>query len=287
MSTHPGGELIQEVSRIAGAAAECIMQVRQRAQLGESISQQSKSDHSPVTEADLAAHQLIAEQLRRLTPAVPVLSEEAAAVDFDTRSSWSRFWLVDPLDGTKEFLAGRDDFTVNIALIEGHHPLLGVVHVPPSGVCYSGIVGTGAWRVSERGETPRPIGVAERSASPVRVAGSRSHRGASLDGFLQRVGAYELLPIGSSLKFCLLAEGRADVYPRLGPTSEWDTAAGHAVLVAAGGQVRRVDGASLLYNTQRDWVNPYFIAYGPRDRDWLLLVKDSAGRGLVERSERV
>lgn len=287
MSTHPGGELIQEVSRIAGAAAECIMQVRQRAQLGESISQQSKSDHSPVTEADLAAHQLIAEQLRRLTPAVPVLSEEAAAVDFDTRSSWSRFWLVDPLDGTKEFLAGRDDFTVNIALIEGHHPLLGVVHVPPSGVCYSGIVGTGAWRVSERGETPRPIGVAERSASPVRVAGSRSHRGASLDGFLQRVGAYELLPIGSSLKFCLLAEGRADVYPRLGPTSEWDTAAGHAVLVAAGGQVRRVDGASLLYNTQRDWVNPYFIAYGPRDRDWLLIVKDSAGRGLVERSERV
>jgi 3'(2'), 5'-bisphosphate nucleotidase len=287
MSTHPGGELIQEVSRIAGAAAECIMQVRQRAQLGESISQQSKSDHSPVTEADLAAHQLIAEQLRRLTPAVPVLSEEAAAVDFDTRSSWSRFWLVDPLDGTKEFLAGRDDFTVNIALIEGHHPLLGVVHVPPSGVCYSGIVGTGAWRISERGELPRPIGVAERSASPVRIAGSRSHRGASLDGFLQRVGAYELLPIGSSLKFCLLAEGRADVYPRLGPTSEWDTAAGHAVLVAAGGQVRRVDGASLLYNTQRDWVNPYFIAYGPRDRDWLSLVKDFGGRDLVERSERV
>ena len=128
------GVHIREVGRIAAAAAELIMQVRGRAALGRSIAQQSKPDHSPVTEADLAAHQLIAAELRRLTPGVPVLSEEAAEVDFETRSSWSRFWLVDPLDGTKEFLAGRDDFTVNIALIEGHHPILGLVQVPPTGV---------------------------------------------------------------------------------------------------------------------------------------------------------
>ncbi len=278
MNGHPGGELIREVGRIAAAAAELIMRVRGRAALGGSIAQQSKPDHSPVTEADLAAHQLIAAELRRLTPGVPVLSEEAAEVDFETRSSWSRFWLVDPLDGTKEFLAGRDDFTVNIALIEGHHPILGVVQVPPTGVCYSGIVGTGAWRRDSPGATPQAIHIAERSMTPVRVAGSRSHRGTSLDGFLQRLGTNELFPIGSSLKFCLLAEGGADVYPRLGPTSEWDTAAGHAVLAAAGGQVRRIDGASLLYNTQRDWVNPYFIAFGPTDHDWLSLVKDLAGR---------
>lgn len=278
MTEHPGGELIREVSRIAFAAAEVIMQVRGRAALGGAIAQQSKPDHTPVTEADLAAHQLIAAELRRLTPGVPVLSEEAADVDFETRSSWPRFWLVDPLDGTKEFLAGRDEFTVNIALIEGHHPILGVVQVPPAGVCYTGLVGTGAWRSDSPGAHPQSIHVAQRSATPVRVAGSRSHRGSSLDGFLQRLGASELCPVGSSLKFCLLAEGQADVYPRLGPTSEWDTAAGHAVLAAAGGQVRRIDGASLLYNTQRDWVNPFFIAFGPTDHDWLSLVKDLASR---------
>lgn len=278
MTEHPGGELIREVSRIAFAAAEVIMQVRGRATLGGAIAQQSKPDQSPVTEADLAAHQLIAAELRRLTPGVPVLSEEAAEVDFETRSSWPRFWLVDPLDGTKEFLAGRDEFTVNIALIEGQHPILGVVQVPPSGVCYSGLVGTGAWRSDSPSAHPQAIHIAKRSGMPVRVAGSRSHRGSSLDGFLQRLGTSELYSVGSSLKFCLLAEGQADVYPRLGPTSEWDTAAGHAVLAAAGGQVRRIDGASLLYNTQRDWVNPYFIAFGPTDHDWLSLVKDLAGR---------
>lgn len=281
MTTHPGGELLREVSRIAAAAAELIMQVRGRAELGSTISQQKKPDQSPVTEADLAAHQLISAELRRLTPTVPVLSEEAADVDFDIRSTWPRFWLVDPLDGTKEFLAGRDEFTVNIALIEGHHPLLGVVHVPPSGVCYSAIVGTGAWCSAGPGAAPQPIAVGGRSASTVRVAGSRSHRGSSLDGFLQRLGPHELCAVGSSLKFCWVAEGQADVYPRLSPTSEWDTAAGHAVLVAAGGQVRRIDGASLLYNTQRDWINPYFVAYGPSDRDWVSMIKDSfspAGR---------
>lgn len=281
MTAHPGGDLLREVSRIAAAAAELIMQVRGRAQLDGSISQQHKADASPVTEADLAAHQLISAELRRLTPAVPVLSEEAADVDFETRSAWSRFWLVDPLDGTKEFLAGRDEFTVNIALIEGHHPLLGVVHVPPTGVCYSAVVGAGAWRSAGPGVSPEPIAIAARSASPVRVAGSRSHRGSSLDGFLQRLGPHELCAVGSSLKFCWVAEGQVDVYPRLSPTSEWDTAAGHAILAAAGGQVRRMDGASLLYNMQSDWINPYFVAFGPSDRDWVAMIKDSfsaAGR---------
>lgn len=269
-----GGDLLREVRRIAAAAAEVIMQVRGRAALGGMIAQRNKEDNSPVTEADLAAHQLISAELRRLTPAIPVLSEEAADVDFETRSAWPRFWLVDPLDGTKEFLAGRDEFTVNIALVEGQHPLLGVVHVPPTGVCYSGVVGTGAWRLAGPGAPSEPIRIAPRSLSPVRVVGSRSHRGSSLDSFLQRLGPHELHAVGSSLKFCLIAEGSADVYPRLGPTSEWDTAAGHAVVTAAGGQVRRMDGSSLLYNTQRDWLNPYFVAYGPQDQDWISMIKE-------------
>jgi 3'(2'), 5'-bisphosphate nucleotidase len=275
MSDDQGGELLREVRRVAAAAAEVIMQVRGRAALGGSIAQRSKPDDSPVTEADMAAHQLISAELRRLTPAIPVLSEEAADVDFEARSAWPRFWLVDPLDGTKEFIAGRDEFTVNIALIEGHQPLLGVVHVPPTGACYSGVVGAGAWRSEGPGASAQAIAVATRSASRVRVAGSRSHRGDSLDGLLQRLGPHELCAVGSSLKFCLVAEGNADIYPRLGPTSEWDTAAGHAVLAAAGGQVRRMDGSSLVYNTQREWLNPHFVAFGPSDRDWLSIVKEA------------
>lgn len=239
-----------------------------------------KADQSPLTEADLAAHRLISNALRSLTPGIPVLSEEAADVEFEARSAWPRFWLVDPLDGTKEFLAGRDDFTVNIALIEGQQPLLGVVFAPVSGLCYSAVVGAGAWRMSGSDTTAQSLRVGERSRSPVRVAGSRSHRGSSLDGFLQRLGPHELCAIGSSLKFCRLAEGEADVYPRLGPTSEWDTAAGHAVLVAAGGQVRRIDGSALLYNTQRGWLNPHFVAFGPADRDWLSLVRPTGVGGV-------
>jgi 3'(2'), 5'-bisphosphate nucleotidase len=232
----------------------------------------TKADATPLTEADLAAHRLIVAALAELTPGTPVLSEESAETPFAERRAWARYWLVDPLDGTREFLSRNGEFTVNIALIEGHAPALGVVHVPVTGVSYFGAVGQGAWRQSAA-QAPQSIRVAERSASPLRVAGSRSHRGASLDSFLARVGEHELLEMGSSLKFCLVAEGAADVYPRLGPTCEWDTAAAHAVLGAAGGTVLDLDGAPLQYNTRPEVKNPFFVAYGPRDYDWVTLLR--------------
>jgi 3'(2'), 5'-bisphosphate nucleotidase len=232
----------------------------------------TKADATPLTAADLAAHRLIVAALAELTPGTPVLSEEAAETPFAERRTWERYWLVDPLDGTREFLSRNGEFTVNIALIEGHAPALGVVHVPVTGVSYFGAEGQGAWR-QRAGQSPQSIRVAERSAAPLRVAGSRSHRGASLDAFLGRVGGHELLEMGSSLKFCLVAEGAADVYPRLGPTCEWDTAAAHAVLSAAGGAVRDLDDAPLQYNTRPELRNPFFVAYGPRDHDWVALLR--------------
>jgi 3'(2'), 5'-bisphosphate nucleotidase len=263
-----GPELLERVADIARQAGREILEVYASGDAAVT----AKADRSPVTMADLRAHHLIVGSLRRLTPELPVLSEEAAATPFAERSQWRRYWLVDPLDGTKEFLSRNGQFTVNIALIDRHAPALGVVHLPVSDTSYRGLPGTGAWRqTGAAGSTA--IRVASRSATPLRVVGSRSHRGDSLAAFLGRVGAHQLLAIGSSLKFCLVAEGAADVYPRLGPTSEWDTAAAHAVVSGAGGTVSQLDGAPLQYNTRPELLNPFFVAYGPSDHDWLALLR--------------
>jgi 3'(2'), 5'-bisphosphate nucleotidase len=263
-----GPELLERVADIARRAGREILEVYAS---GETAAT-TKADRSPLTAADLRAHHLIVASLHQLTPELPVLSEEAAATPFTERSQWPRYWLVDPLDGTREFLSRNGQFTVNIALIDGHAPALGVVHVPVSDTSYRGLPGTGAWRQTAAGPG-EAIEVARRSATPLRVVGSRSHRGDSLDAFLARVGEHRLLAIGSSLKLCLVAEGAADVYPRLGPTSEWDTAAAHAVVSGAGGTVSRLDGAPLQYNTRPELLNPFFVAYGPSDRDWLALLR--------------
>jgi len=263
--------LLGEVCAIARRAGEEILAVYAAGPSEATL----KDDASPLTVADLRAHRAIAGALAALTPEIPLLSEEGADVPFAVRAAWPRHWLVDPLDGTKEFLARNGQFTVNIALIEGDTPALGVVHVPVSGVSYLGLPGSGAWREAP-GEAARAIRVRERSAQPVRVVGSRSHRGDSLDGFLARLGAHELLPIGSSLKFCLVAEGAADVYPRLGPTNGWDTAAAHAVAVAAGATVCALDGTPLRYNRRAQHLNPSFVVYGARDHDWLALLAGAA-----------
>ncbi|MBV8877419.1 MAG: 3'(2'),5'-bisphosphate nucleotidase CysQ [Gammaproteobacteria bacterium] len=260
--------LLERSGQIARAAGREILEVY----AAETLTSTAKADDSPLTAADLRSHRLITQQLAELTPGIPVLSEEAAQAPLATRREWPRYWLVDPLDGTREFLARNGEFTVNIALIERHAPVLGVVHVPVSGVTYSGVPGAGAWR-QQAAESAVAIRVAAQSAAPVRIVGSRSHRGDSLDTFLSRVGPHALLAIGSSLKFCLVAEGAADVYPRLGPTSEWDTAAAHAVVLAAGGAVRTLDGAPLQYNTRETLLNPFFVASGPEDRDWLALLR--------------
>ncbi len=233
----------------------------------------AKSDDSPLTTADLAAHHIIVAGLRQLTPDIPILSEESALIPFTERSHWQRYWLVDPLDGTKEFIQRNGQFTVNIALIEDHEPVLGVVQAPVTGLCYSAVRGYGAFR-EEPCQTLQPIAVRPLMPNtPVRVVGSRSHGGSGLQAFVAKLGPHQLVTIGSSLKFCQVAEGTADVYPRLGPTSEWDTAAAHAIVVAAGGHVLSVEtGEPLRYNTRESLLNPYFIVYGDSNHDWLACI---------------
>ena len=255
-------KLVRQVLRIARQAGDAILQV-----YAQQFEVTTKDDRSPLTLADLRSHEIIAQGLRSLTPDVPVLSEEASDIAYEERSRWPRFWLVDPLDGTREFVSRNGEFTVNIALIEAHAPVLGVVHLPVKSVEYSGVRNGGAFRY-EGGASER-IQVRTPAASPLRIVGSRSHRGDSLDAVLPRLEPYELVGVGSSLKFCLVAEGSADFYPRLGPTSEWDTAAAQAVVEAAGGAVVQLDGAPLSYNSKAELLNPHFLVYGDRSRDWV------------------
>ena len=238
---------------------------------GTNFAVEEKDDQSPLTKADLASNDLIVAGLQKLTPDIPIITEEAGLPDFEERRQWNCYWLIDPLDGTKEFVNRNGEFTVNIALIRDHVPVLGVVHVPVSKATYIGCEGPGA-ELREPGKEPRSISVALESESPVRVVGSRSHRGDSLNRFLENLGDFEMHPMGSSLKFCQIASGAADIYPRLGPTSEWDTAAAQAVVEQAGGQVIELDGKPLSYNVKADILNPHFLVLGPQDHDWLGLV---------------
>lgn len=254
----PASELLAAAKEIARHAGREILEV-----YGTDFEARAKADDSPLTEADLRAHRLIVAELGKLSPALPVLSEESAdAISWQQRSTWARYWLVDPLDGTKEFIARNGEFTVNIALIEAHRPVLGVVHIPVSDTTYSGIPGVGAWREANE-RAVLPIGVRRVVRPPVRLVGSRSHGSSRLEAALAALGPHELRNAGSSIKLCLVADGSADLYPRLGPTSEWDIAAGQAVVEAAGGQV--VDlatGEALRYNTRESLLNPDFLAYG-------------------------
>ncbi|MCU7796893.1 MAG: 3'(2'),5'-bisphosphate nucleotidase CysQ [Candidatus Thiodiazotropha sp. (ex Myrtea spinifera)] len=226
-----------------------------------------KQDNSPLTTADLAAHKLIVSTLERLTPEIPVLSEESAKIPFDTRQQWQRYWLIDPLDGTREFVKRNGEFTVNIALIENHEPTLGVVYAPVLDKLYYGISGQGAWKQEGR-QAAGEIQVVNQRRQPTVVAGSRSHAGDSLIRFLDNLGEHELVSMGSSLKLCLVAEGEADLYPRLGPTSEWDTAAAQAVVEAAGGKVTTLDLQPLRYNTKDSLLNPQFFVFGDHSVAW-------------------
>ena len=263
-------QFIEPVVELAIEAGDAILEV-----YATDFDVQEKDDSSPLTQADMASNRRIEQGLRVLTPNIPVLSEESALPAFAERSQWETYWLVDPLDGTKEFVNRNGEFTVNIALIEKNRPVFGVVHVPVHHKTYFGCAGYGA-ELRDAGAESRKIRVAEKSAERVRVVGSRSHGRSSLDGFLENLGEYEMHPMGSSLKFCLIAEGTADIYPRLGPTSEWDTAAAQAVVEQAGGSVVTLDGKPLSYNCKSDILNPHFLVVGPEDRDWLGMVQKSA-----------
>jgi 3'(2'), 5'-bisphosphate nucleotidase len=255
-------ELVPALLQIVREAGAAILDIYE-----SGFEVQSKEDRSPVTAADMAAHRIIAARLPGLLPGIPVLSEEGGLPAFSRRGTWPRYWLVDPLDGTKEFIKRNGEFTVNIALIDQHRPVLGVVSVPAQGIEYYGGPGLGAFRC-QVGVQPVPIGVSKSAPAPVRVVGSRSHASPAIEAYLENLGAHEMVPMGSSLKFCLVAEGKADVYPRLGPTSEWDTAAAHAVVLGAGGKVTDWHGDPLLYNAKEDILNPNFLVYGDDSRDW-------------------
>ena len=221
-----------------------------------------KDDRSPLTAADLASHLRIVAGLQVLTPDIPVLSEESKAIDIAQRRSWSRFWLVDPLDGTREFIKRNGEFTVNIALIEDGIATFGVIQQPVTGGLWHGTLGEGAFRRDAHSAVDVAIHVRTPPTAPLRIAASRSHRDARTQALLDVLVGSEALACGSSLKFCLIAEGQLDLYPRFGPTGEWDTAAGQAILEAAGGAVLDPCGRPFRYNQRDTLLNGDFIAFG-------------------------
>jgi len=259
-------KLVQPLRDIARAAGGAIMDVYRDIGAVE-----AKSDGSPVTEADRRAHQVIVDALRELSPDTPILSEESAQAPYAERRHWGELWLVDPLDGTRELINRKDEFTVNIALVRGCAPVLGVVGIPAKELIYWGLAGR-AYR--QHGDAPAErIQVSHYQGGPSpRVVASRSHASPETGEFIERVrqacGDCELKSLGSALKICLVAEGGADVYPRLGPTSEWDIAAAHSVLQGAGGRMTTARGAPLRYNKE-NLLNPWFVAAGASDFDWL------------------
>jgi 3'(2'), 5'-bisphosphate nucleotidase len=254
--------LLDSLTLIASRAAAATLAV----QAGD-LSLRKKPDASPVTAADEASEAVILEGLAKLMPDVPVVSEEATG-HHRPAGLGSRYFLVDPLDGTREFIAGRDEYTVNIALMENGVPIAGVIAAPPRGLIWRGRIGQGAERLALAAGAPpeaasrrEPIRTRPRPATGARVLISRSHLDAATVAYVERLNRPEQIACGSSLKLCLIAEGTADLYPRLAPTSDWDIAAGHAVLVAAGGAVLRPDGGPLRYG-QSDLIIPGFVAYG-------------------------
>lgn len=226
-----------------------------------------KDDKSPLTDADMASHHAIVDALKALTPDIPVLSEESASLPFDVRKTWHTYWLVDPLDGTREFIKRNGEFTVNIALIENHKSVIGVIHVPVLDVDYFAWAGGGSFKVTKRGE-PTRISVKKLDGGKLTVAGSRSHGSEEMLRYMDKLGEVDAISMGSSLKFCLVAEGRADLYPRLGLTSEWDTAAAHCIVEQAGGHVTKTDMSPLRYNTKDSLLNPFFFVFGDDRTDW-------------------
>ncbi len=238
---------------------------------------QQKQDNTPLTTADLAADKIIRQALKELTPEIPILTEESDDIPFETRKNWIRYWLVDPLDGTREFIKHNDEFTVNIALIENHKSILGVINAPVLQTDYF------AWRNGKafKKEPNKPIQQIHTRKADMEhlvISGSNTCISDKLQSFLEnishenfshgKIGEIELLSIGSSLKSCMVAEGNVDLYPRLGLTSEWDTAAAHCIITEAGGNITKTDSTDLLYNTKESLLNPEFFVFGDRSISW-------------------
>lgn len=246
--------LLPDLIKIADEASERVLHIYQ-----SDFKVHFKEDDTPITAADLAANEIIVSGLRRIARDIPIVSEESAEVPWEERRHWRRFWLVDPIDGTKDFTQRSGEFTINIAMIEDGEPVMGVVTAPALKEAYWGVKGEGAYKRDRTGKA-RHIRVTEPRDS-LRVVASKNHLNEDTRAFIAKLGPHETVQAGSSLKFCRIAEGHADIYPRLGPTSEWDTAAAHAVLLAAGGKVQTLEGEPLKYGKE-DVLNPWFIAAG-------------------------
>ena len=265
-------QLLEQVIALSTQAGEAILDIYHQA---DGMDIQTKSDQSPVTAADLAAHHIIVPVLEAIDASIPVLSEESAIPDFDIRSQWQRYWIIDPLDGTKEFIKRNGEFTVNIALIDNHRPVLGVVHVPVLGKTYAAAQGVGAFKIEDGQKTElktRTVTSRQQHGLPIEVVASRSHGAEQVEKLLskieQQLGCVSTKNMGSSLKFCLIAEGDADFYPRLALTCEWDTAAAQAIVEQAGGQVLDDQLNLLSYNSKSELLNPFFYVIGDTDYDW-------------------
>ncbi len=230
-----------------------------------------KDDNTPLTTADLAADSVIRNALKELTPEIPILTEESEAPPYQERTSWARYWLVDPLDGTREFIKRNGEFTVNIALIEYQRSILGAIHAPVLKTDYFAWQGGGAYK-REQNQPPQPIHVRQATPGALVIAGSRSHASEKLQGFLGSIedehGEIELLSVGSSLKSCMVAEGSVDLYARLGLTSEWDTAAAQCIVEEAGGFMTQTSGLPMRYNTKDSLLNPEFLVFGDNTINW-------------------
>ena len=227
----------------------------------------SKVDKSPITQADINSNNLILSRLKKLEPNIPILSEESI-VEWKYRKNWNKYWLIDPLDGTKEFINRNGEFTVNISLIKNNYPIFGVIYSPVKSLLYYALKNNGSYKLVTNSNVNtlnnfNKIKINKDNNSNTKVIGSRSHSSKEFQIWVEsKFTNFELITIGSSLKFCILAEGKADIYPRLGPTSEWDIAAGHIILEEAGGKLKSIDNMDILYNTKEGVLNPYFIAYG-------------------------
>lgn len=264
MSCEPEpSELLDAVNQLAESAGARIMEI-----YATDFDVEEKADQSPLTRADMAAHETILAGLKALTPDWPVLSEESAHIPYEERARWQCYWLVDPLDGTREFVKRNGEFTVNIALINACQPVLGVVYVPVTGITYFAATGRGAFKRSP-GQTALPITARACPEDRLTMAGSRSHAGDTLKKFIAGLEVeVELISIGSSLKSCLVAEGKADIYPRFGPTSEWDTAAAQCVVEQAGGYLTDTQLKPLQYNMKESLLNPHFLVFGDASKPW-------------------
>ena len=258
-------ENLLEIVNISVDAGEVILNY-----YNENVDVIYKDDESPLTKADLASHKIITDSIKKITPDIPILSEEEF-IDWKIRKKWKKYWLIDPLDGTKEFIKKNDEFTVNIALIENNRPILGVIYTPALNELFYSIKNFGSYKILTKKKLntlkeAKRISINKKKSNKIKIVASRSHSNPILDKWVNKnFNEFDILQKGSSLKFCLIAEGSADIYPRFGPTSEWDIAAGHIILEEAGGKLKSIDNKEILYNEKENILNPDFFAYSNID----------------------